>query len=156
MQSNRPVSWRSSMARRLVIPLALAGCTAEPDAGLPGNAQDSQPFSGIGETELIRLTGTEPFWGGEISDGLFTYSTPEDIDGQRVAVTRFAGRGGVSFSGEADGQSVDLAVTPGECSDGMSDRTYPFTVTLQWGDEQRNGCGWSETQSFTEAASGET
>ncbi len=140
---------RSSNAKILVLAglgAMLAGCQQEGEANLPGNLQDSQPFSGIAEDEAIRVAGTEPFWGGTIEEGIFTYTTPENIEGIAIAVTRFAGRGGVSFSGEVDGKEVVLAVTPAECSDGMSDRTYPFTVTLQWAEEKRNGCGWSESQ----------
>jgi uncharacterized membrane protein len=39
-------------------------------------------------------------------------------------------------------------ITPGVCSDGMSDRTYPFVATLRLGDETRNGCAWSENSPF--------
>ena len=135
---------------RLCLPLLfLAACSSEPDAALPGNAQDDQPFSGIGESEMLSLTGTEPFWSGEIVGRQLTYTTPEDMDGTRVAVSRFAGRGGLSYSGELSGQPLDIAITPAPCSDGMSDRSYPFTVTLQIGEEQRNGCGWSDAQPFT-------
>jgi uncharacterized membrane protein len=42
-----------------------------------------------------------------------------------------------------------MMVTPLECSDGMSDRIYPFTVTLKIGDDLRSGCGWTERQRFT-------
>ncbi len=34
-----------------------------------------------------------------------------------------------------------MTVTPLACSDGMSDRSYPFTVTLKLGEDLRNGCG---------------
>ncbi len=129
--------------------LVLFACSAEPDGQLPGNIQDEQPFAGIAENEAISLAGTEPFWGGQISSGTFNYTTPENIDGKAVAVTRFAGRGGLSFSGEMAGKAVDIAITPAECSDGMSDAIYPFTVTLQIGDEQRNGCGWSDRHPAT-------
>lgn len=138
---------------RTIIPaaalFALAACTSQPDAVLPGNAQDNQPFSAIGAEETIRLTGTEPFWGGKIADGTLTWTTPENIDGEQIAVARFAGRGGVSFSGVLGGATLDLAITPNPCSDGMSDRTYPYTVTVQLGERQLNGCAWSELQSYS-------
>lgn len=153
--SSAVIGHRRALFAALLLPLLstplLAGCSSEPNANLPGNLQDGQPFSAIAEDDAISLIGTEPFWGGSVSDGLFTYSTPDDIDGQRLAVTRFAGRGGLSFSGETGAgnpQAVDLAITPAPCSDGMSDRTYPFTVTLQWGDDLRIGCGWSDAQPF--------
>lgn len=128
--------------------LVLPACSSEPDARLPGNAQDEQPFAGIGEDEEIGLTGTEPFWGGEISGGTMLWTTPDDMGGAHIAVTRFAGRGGVSFSGQLQGRVIDLTVTPALCSDGMNERTYPFTVTVQWGDAQLQGCGWSDVQPY--------
>ena len=129
--------------------LLLAACAQAPDADLPGNAQDERPFAAIGEDETIRLIGTEPFWGGEVAGDRLTWSTPENIDGQQVSVTRFAGRGGLSFSGTLDGRQIDIAVTPGTCSDGMSDRTYPYVVTVTLGSEQLNGCGWSDSAGYS-------
>ena len=41
-----------------------------------------------------------------------------------------------------------MTVTPGACSDGMSDRTYPYTVTLKIGDDTREGCAWTDAQPF--------
>ncbi|WP_240624683.1 COG3650 family protein [Aurantiacibacter odishensis] len=124
--------------------LLLGACGSGPDANVPGNTADESAYSGIAEDEAIRLVGTEPFWGGTVERGSFTYTTPENIDGISIAVTRFAGRGGLSFSGEVDGEAVDLAITPGDCSDGMSDRIYPYNATLQMGAEQRYGCAFVE------------
>lgn len=129
--------------------LALAACSSQPNGQLPGNAQDDQPFSAIAPDEVIRLTGTEPFWGGEIAGNVLRWSTPENIDGQAISVERFAGRGGLSFSGTLEGAAIDIVVTPAPCSDGMSERTYPFAVTVQKGAEQLNGCGWSDRQPYT-------
>jgi uncharacterized membrane protein len=128
--------------------LLLAACGAD-SVGVPGNEDDTQPFSAIGEDDSISLTGTEPFWGGEVGGGRFLYTTPENIDGVSIPVERFAGRAGVSFTGTLDGSDVVLAVTEGECSDGMSDRTYPYTATLSLGDDLRGGCAWTEDQPFT-------
>jgi uncharacterized membrane protein len=130
--------------------LLLASC-AQQDAGetLPGNTQDEQPFAAIGEDEAIRIVGTEPFWAGEIAGQLLTWSTPEDIEGREVPVTRFAGRGGLAFSGQIDGQQLDIAITPATCSDGMSDRTYPLVATVQLGGEQLQGCGWSDSAPYS-------
>ncbi|MCT2559837.1 hypothetical protein N0B51_12705 [Tsuneonella sp. YG55] len=128
--------------------LAISGCSS-PTEGIPGDAADDAPFAAIGANETVRFTGTEPFWGGQVVGTALTYSTPEDPDGTDIVVTRFAGRGGLSWSGTYDGARFVLAVTPGECSDGMSDRTYPFVATLEVKGEQRSGCAWTETRSFT-------
>ena len=126
-----------------LIPL-LAACGGGAD-----DAAQSEAFDGIAETETVYLTGTEPFWNAEISGGIAVYSTPENIDGTRFAVERFAGLNGVSFSGTLNSSRFDVTVTPGECSDAMSDRVYPFTATLMVGDEQRAGCAWTDAQPFT-------
>ncbi|HSG33186.1 MAG TPA: hypothetical protein VLA37_01530, partial [Sphingomonadaceae bacterium] len=77
------------------------------------------------------------------------YTTPENIDGTTIEVARFAGRGGLTFSGTYQGSNFDLLLTEGACSDGMSDRTYPFVATLSLGGEVRNGCAWSDEHPFT-------
>jgi uncharacterized membrane protein len=59
-------------------------------------------------------------------------------------VSRFAGRGGLSFSGTLRAGDITVAITPGECSDGMSDRAYPFGATLQVDADVRQGCAWTD------------
>jgi uncharacterized membrane protein len=118
------------------------------DAAMP-DVDSTEAYDGIGKDETVHFTGTEPFWGGEVSEASLTYTTPEDPDGAKIPVERFAGRGGLSFGGSLAGAELAMTVTPLECSDGMSDRTYPFTVTLKIGDDLRNGCGWTERQPFT-------
>jgi uncharacterized membrane protein len=103
-------------------------------------------FDDIAESDVITALGNEPFWNAVIEADALTYSTPEDIDGQAISVTRFAGNGGLGISGELNGAPFNLAVTPGECSDTMSDRSYPFTATLTIGEEQRNGCAYTDSQ----------
>ncbi|RPF72201.1 COG3650 family protein [Aurantiacibacter spongiae] len=125
-------------------PLLLAACQSGEAGGAPGDTSDSRPYAGISQDATIHLIGTEPFWNGTVADGTFTYATPENIDGDRIAVERFAGRGGVSYSGTHRGAPVDLMITPGRCSDQMSERTYPFTATLQIDGETRLGCAWRE------------
>ena len=124
----------------------LAACQSGDGAPASG---PTQVFDGITAGETIYLTGTEPFWGGEIAGKKARYSTPENQDGTRFDVERFAGNNGLAFTGMVEGSNFDLTVTPGECSDGMSDRTYPFTATLSIGGEQRNGCAWTDRQDFT-------
>lgn len=117
---------------------------------MPGDSSDKQAFSGIGADEVVHFTGTEPFWGGQSQGGSLTYTTPDDPQGITIAVERFAGRGGLALSGKQGDKAFDMMVTPGECSDGMSGRTYPFTVTLQIAELMLNGCGWSDRNGFTE------
>ncbi|MEO6389196.1 MAG: hypothetical protein ABIT16_07835 [Croceibacterium sp.] len=139
----------------LAAPLALAACHSEPAPGADtaiGELTASPvtdpgaTYDGIAEDETLHFSGTEPFWGGQVVDRTLTYTTPEDQSGQVIEIERFAGRGGISFSGLLEGKEFTMTATPLACSDGMSDRTYPFTVTLKIGEEQRNGCGWTDKQ----------
>lgn len=123
--------------------------SATPDAVQAVSTEPAPAYDGLSVDETVHFTGTEPFWGGEIADGAARYSTPENIEGSQFAVTRFAGNNGVTYSGTLDGRSFDLMITPGSCSDGMSDRTYPFVATLTLGEEQRNGCAWTDSQDFS-------
>ena len=127
--------------------LALSGCKSDTES-LPGG-DGRQPYAGIAEGERLSFTGTEPFWGGELTGGTLIYTTPEDQEGQAIEVSRFAGRGGVSFSGTLGGAPLVLAASEAACSDGMSDRSYPFTITLQVRGETRTGCGWTRARPFT-------
>ncbi|MCB2077494.1 MAG: hypothetical protein KDE55_07325 [Novosphingobium sp.] len=132
--------------------LLLAACHSggtSNGAHAPGDMADHRPFEGVAAADILHMTGTEPFWGGMVDGKTFTYTTPENPDGLAIAVERFGGRGGLGLSGSFDGRQVDMAVTPGDCSDGMSDRAYPFVVTLRIGGETRQGCAWSDSQPFS-------
>lgn len=135
------------MFNRLTL-VALALATAACQSGAEREAA-TRPFDGIAADETIRFTGTEPFWGGQAQGGSLTYTTPEDPDGTTIAVERFAGNSGLGLSGKLGDAAFDMTVTTGTCSDGMSDREYPFTVTLRIGEETRLGCAWTSARPFT-------
>ncbi len=120
----------------------------------PAERARTPAFDAIGPEEAVRFTGTEPFWGGSIEDGTALYSTPENSDGARFPVERFSGNNGLGFSGTLGGAAWDMTITPGECSDGMSDRTYPFTVTLLVAGERREGCAWTERTPYSGTGAG--
>ena len=142
------------LATSLAIVLTASACSPDQPTGVPGDTGDTAPFGDIGEGETVRFTGTEPFWSAEATGNRLLYRTAEDPDGMTVTVERFAGRGGLSFSGSAGGAAFDLTVTPGECSDGMSDATYPYTATLSVGGETRFGCAWTDANPGTRPSRG--
>ena len=39
---------------------------ADANAAVPGDTDETEPYSEIAEDEVLRFTGTEPFWGGEV------------------------------------------------------------------------------------------
>jgi uncharacterized membrane protein len=115
-------------------------------AAKPAAADDTAAFDGIGADETVHFTGTEPFWGGEVHGTTLRYNTPENIDGTEIAVERFAGRGGLSYSGQLEGAAFEMMLTPLESGDGLSEIVYPFTVTVKIGEDTREGCGWTDRQ----------
>jgi uncharacterized membrane protein len=88
----------------------------------------------------LRALGTEPFWSARIDGDALTYTTPEDQKGQRATLSRRDQASGTELSGKLGGAAVHIMVTKRSCSDGMSDRTYPFTVVLTLGSDRREGC----------------
>ena len=90
----------------------------------------------------LRGVGTEPFWGVRVEGRCVTYSHPEDQDGTRVW-TRYAPgpNGGGTWSGALGGQPFELRIRPQPgCSDGMSDKRYPFEAVVKVAGETRRGC----------------
>jgi len=87
--------------------------------------------------------GTEPFWGARIEGRCVTYSTPDILDGTRIW-TRLTGSSGEQiWTGALDGQKFVLQIEKAvgaSCSDGMSDRRYPYRAKLQLGDAREQGC----------------
>lgn len=130
--------------------LVIAACN-----DTPGEiSRDSKPFDSIAETATIDVGGTEPFWGLSIKPVLggfeAKYASPELPDGAVFSVSRFAGNNGLGFSGDWNGAPVNLALTPGDCSDGMSDRLYPYTATLQLDEVTLFGCAYTSDEPFEE------
>jgi uncharacterized membrane protein len=85
----------------------------------------------------LNLTGTEPFWGVQIRKDRITLTRPDHPD----ISTR---NPGVSISGEtASWNAGEMTITlkPADCSDGMSDRRYPYAAEVKVGNEVLKGCG---------------
>ncbi|MDN3646351.1 hypothetical protein QWY75_09075 [Pontixanthobacter aestiaquae] len=126
----------------------LAGCGGNAEPGTV-TADTAEKFAGVGPGETLYFGGNEPFWGGDVTGEELRYTTPENIEGEVIAVKRFAGMGGLSLSGDLSGATFDMLVTDSPCSDTMADRDYPFTITLKIGEETRSGCGWTDAKPFT-------
>ena len=89
----------------------------------------------------MRMVGTEPFWGGLIaSDGI-------TLSGVDRPERRFPPPGEPMIGGGFAGYEVSGArftVSAGPCSDGMSDRVYPFKAEVRIGGEVLRGCAIPE------------
>jgi uncharacterized membrane protein len=89
----------------------------------------------------VRALGTEPFWNARVEGRCVTYSNPEDQKGSRVWARHVPAPGGGTWSGSLGGSRFELRIRPKRnCSDGMSDRTYPLEAELLVRGERRSGC----------------
>ena len=122
------------MASALAAALTLAACTVEEPGSAGGIVQGPLSPSGY------RLIGTEPFWGGTVSATEIVYTTPENQQGDRIAVTAAYGPSSETYSGTLDGRPFLLTLTAGPCSDGMSDNEHAYSAQLRVRGETRQGC----------------
>jgi uncharacterized membrane protein len=126
--------------------LLAAACTPAQEDGID---PEGQTFDAVAPEEVVTLVGTEPFWSLTAENGEGLWSTPENQPGTRFRLARFAGNNGLGFTGTLDGKPFTATLTPGECSDGMSDRRFPYVATVALGEETLRGCGYTSSQPFT-------
>ena len=138
---------RFLLAAPALLVLSLAACEpADAPAGGEGPTPDGPPqvreLGGVDLTGDLNLLGTEPFWGVEISGGqvrIGGVDRPEMIAPRTPPVIQ--GTTATWTTTSDDGQPLIITVMDTDCSDGMSDRTYPLTARVQIGPETLNGCG---------------
>lgn len=123
-------------------PQAPDGSRAKPPADAPATPQakiEDPPVPPAFRGDFD-ARGTEPFWAARIRAESITIMQP-----QTAPVTapnngpRMAGPQAVwaSLAGE---EPVVVAILEQDCSDGMSDRVYPYAAELQLGELSFTGC----------------
>ena len=126
--------------------LALSACNRDngKEPTPPPGADPAMTLGGVDLAGPVRALGTEPFWSVTIrSEGLLYEGL--DRPEQRAANPGPQIAGTTAVWTTTTDQSLPLVVTITEtdCSDGMSDRTYPLTARVQIGQETLMGCAAS-------------
>jgi uncharacterized membrane protein len=138
------------MIRRAVaLALLLLTPACAPAEKQDGIDPQGQAFDKVAPDDTVTLTGTEPFWTLTIEGGKGNWTTPENPSGTAFSLSRFAGNNGLGFSGTLDGEALTATLTPGNCSDGMSDRRFPYVATIALGGRTFEGCGYTGSEPFT-------
>ena len=97
------------------------------------------------EVQPTKALGTEPFWGAKIEGRCVTYSTPEDQAGTRIWTKYQVVPDGQVWTGTFQNRPFKLVLqAKPDCSDGMSDRTYPTEALLTVAGEELKGCAFEE------------
>ena len=123
--------------------LSLSACYDREDSK-PKAAPKTQAAVTLGGVDLgqpVRALGTEPFWGVEITPDALIY-TRVDQPTQRAPNRGATVQGTVAtfVSSTNLNKALNVVLIATECSDGMSDRTYPLTARVEIGDETLTGC----------------
>lgn len=122
----------------------LAACSQPTAEKAPAAPAEARTLAKVDLDQPLRVLGTEPFWAVEITPAGLTYSgvgRPE----QKAANPGPALQGTVAVWTTQTEARTPLVVTlmATDCSDGMSDRTYPLTAKVEIGGESLTGCAAS-------------
>lgn len=129
-----------------VLGLTLVGCydrrDKRPEAAPPPEA--AATLAGVDLGRPVRALGTEPFWSVEITPDAIVY-TRMDQPTQRAPNRGATVQGTMAtYATSTDlNQAMNVVLIATECSDGMSDRTYPLTARVEIGDDTLSGCAAS-------------
>ena len=118
-----------------LLSLALAGCATAP----------VEP-AGLFPAELRGL-GTEPFWSVTIDGEQLTYDDPEHA-ARTVRVIRHEESAILVLTGKLASEPVSARVVARPCSDGMSDRAYPYSLIVTIGGRTLRGCAFLPEQAL--------
>lgn len=161
MQSERNLirSRRGEAAVRRIVALSvtaflLAACSPEapgggeaappadapapaPEVAAPPAADPAAPFK-----VDFSARGNEPFWRIDIkgTDIVLTRPDAPATTATNAGLAVHAGKG--VWTAQAGTTAVAVAISPGECSDGMSDLKYAWSADVKWGSETLKGCAF--------------
>jgi uncharacterized membrane protein len=127
--------------------LACAGETARtvdsaaPDSTEPDVITEADTTGPEPVEPAFRLLGNEPFWNLQIDAAGLRFRTPEDTAGQVFGATRAILVGdSLRWNSVGDAGIIEAVVAPAQCSDGMSDKTWPFRARVVLGKTTYVGC----------------
>lgn len=136
--------------------LVLAGCSAaEEPASSPEPPLPEAVLGGVELAGPLRAIGTEPFWSVDLTGTEMVYTAPEAPEQRAPRPEPVVQGTTATWEAEtADGTRLKVTLIATECSDGMSDRTYPLTAMVTVGDRALTGCAASTAAIISTGESG--
>ena len=136
--------------------LVLAGCSpAEEPASSPEPPLPAAVLGGVELAGPLRAIGTEPFWSVDLTGTEMVYTAPEAPEQRAPRPEPVVQGTTATWEAEtADGTRLKVTLIATECSDGMSDRTYPLTAMVTVGDRALTGCAASTAAIISTGESG--
>lgn len=121
--------------------LAVVACSEPTPPPEPPAPPPAPVLGGVSLDQPVRVLGTEPFWGVTIAPTGLTYDgvdRPEQTAPNPGPIVQ--GTVATYTATTTAGTPLSIVLMATECSDGMSDRTYPLTARVEIGGETLNGC----------------
>jgi uncharacterized membrane protein len=121
--------------------LALAACQPKAPDKPPAAAPAAAPPSVSDFSRPMTAHGNEPFWSLSLDGTHLKLTRPDhpDLIAETPGAVIQPGRA-TWIAKAADGQQLTVTFYVSDCSDGMSDRTYPMTAEVVLLDEGLRGC----------------
>lgn len=143
---------RHALLIAITIGLAACGARQTEEAETPAEPAPTEPSVAVREgpppsqppapaetqAQEFDAVGTEPFWAVQVRADTLRLSRPDYAE-VIVAAPRPISQV-KTLVWKAQGMTV--AVTPGACSDGMSDRRYVYVAEVRVGQEILKGCAY--------------
>lgn len=118
-----------------------AAVTATPDSTEPDIITESDTTGPEPVDPAFKLIGTEPFWALYIDSTGLRFTTPEDTAGQKFGSSRAVLHGdSLRWNSIGDAGMIEAVVVPAKCSDGMSDKEWPYRARVEIGSRKYEGC----------------
>lgn len=118
-----------------------AAVTAAPDSTEPDVITGADTTGPELVEPSFRLVGNEPFWNLQIDSTGLRLRTPEDTAGKVFGFTHAVRVGdSLRWNSVGDAGVIEAVVAPEKCSDGMSDKTWPFRARVVIGKTTYTGC----------------
>ncbi|MCR5874094.1 hypothetical protein LRS10_07905 [Phenylobacterium sp. J426] len=121
-------------------PQAPGGEAAPPPADAPGAALPAAPAATDFGEDIVAI-GPEPFWSLTLRGTDLDLIRPDHPNVKLTAPGAEISPGqGVWKATAADGSAMTVTLRVGDCSDGMSDRTYPMSAEIEFAGRTLHGC----------------
>lgn len=133
---------RAPIAMLPIVVLLAAACSrpVAPAPAAPAAPATTTATPAAGTEAAWHAFGNEPFWSVEARGGTLVFMTPDNQAGVTLQGRRVPSLLGTVILGQGEGGEFHLGITPGECSDGMSDRTHAYAATFIYRGQTYKGC----------------
>lgn len=130
--------------KKLIIRISLLALTAILLVSYPSLANNTQIAADLTQVEELNISGTEPFWNVTVKKSGIVYSSPsaKKQTFPYVAPLSAAGRtpDTIRVYRLRGGYRTLVIKKQNACSDGMSDKEYPYSATFIMNNTVLDGC----------------